>query len=155
MTFFEDTQDRLTQMMTFYDRRSLNEVLADAAQRAGFSRYTVTFTDRSVLLGRHTSTLAFNPSIPPFRTLVNRLTEGGEMNTADLRFTAPVAGAPDAVLEFFHRRENTWNALLGDSATVSGDRAKALAQRLLRLEREESAGLGVGHSLTATLVVDP
>lgn len=158
MTFFEDTSERVEQLMTFYDRHALQEVLDDAAGRAGLSRYTVTFVDRSVLVGRHTSTSAFNRSIPPYRKLVNALADGGEVRTADLRFAAPTSGAPDAVLEFFQRRENAWNALLGDTAetsTVSGNDAQALAQRLLHLERTGSPGLGVGHSLTATMVVDP
>lgn len=159
MSFFEDTADRLEQPMTFYDRPALASAIATAADAAGVRPEAVTYTDRSVLVGRHTATRTFNPGIAPYRTLVNGLVRGdAPVRPRDLRFTAPSAGAPADVLAFFATWARDWNALLdaaGDPDTpLPPDRGTELATALLRHERHHQAGLGAAHSLTATVVVD-
>nr|WP_246221350.1 class I SAM-dependent methyltransferase [Phytoactinopolyspora mesophila] len=159
MTFLEDTSERLEQPMTFYDRPALNSAIAEAAQRAAVPRVDVSFTDRSILVGRHTATRAFNPSIPPYRTLVNDLARGSStVAPADLAFDPPTVGAPDEILGFFHVLAARWNKLLEEAVPatgeVAGDDPAALAADLLQAEMDEQRGLGTGHSLTATVVVD-
>lgn len=160
MSFFEDTAEHLEQPMTFYDRPALASAIAAAADAAGVRPETVTYADRSVLVGRHTATRTFNPDIPPYRTLVNDLVRAeNPVRPRDLRFTPPTAGAPADVLAFFAAWARDWNALLdasGDPDTsLPPDRGIELATALLQQERHRQAGLGAGHSLTATVVVDP
>lgn len=160
MSFFEDTAEHLEQPMTFYDRPALASTIGAAADAAGVRPAGVTYADRSVLVGRHTATRTFNPEIPPYRTLVNDLVRGdAPVRPRDLRFTPPSAGAPAEVLAFFATWARDWNALVdaaGDpDAPLPRDRGTELATALLRQERNRQAGLGAGHSLTATVVVDP
>ncbi|MGH3512180.1 MAG: class I SAM-dependent methyltransferase [Pseudonocardiaceae bacterium] len=155
MTFFEDTTERLEQQMTFFDRTSLGEAIAAAARSTGAQPAELGFTDRSILVGRHTATRAFNPAIPPYRTLVNDLArDPSSVSLPELYFEPPTAGAPPEVLHFFRALAGSWNELLDQAATGSGKRIRALASALLRCETREQRGLGVGHSLTATVIID-
>jgi SAM-dependent methyltransferase len=161
MTFFEDTSERLEQPMTFFDRASLEDVIMAASARAGIWPVDVLFNDRSILTGRHTTTKAFNSSIPPYRTLVNDLGRGSlDVTLADLRFDPPVHGAPSGILAFFEIFSARWNMAVGqaqrdrDGRPVREVDATALASALMQCERQEQRGLGVGHSLTATVVID-
>jgi SAM-dependent methyltransferase len=155
MTFFEDTTERMEQHMTFYDRPGLDAVITTAAAMAGIRPVEVTFNDRSILLGRHTSTRQFNQSIPPYRTLVNDLSRGSvDIPVEDLLFVPPTQGAPSDVLAFFEQFGESWNSAV--QKAYHGDQldAAALAATLMQSERLEQRGLGVGHSLTATAIID-
>jgi SAM-dependent methyltransferase len=155
MTFFEDTTERLEQQMTFFDRTSLGDAIAAAARGTGAQPAELGFTDRSILVGRHTATRAFNPAIPPYRTLVNDLArDPSSVSLPELYFEPPTAGAPPEILHFFRALAGSWNELLDQAATGSGKRIRALASALLRCETREQRGLGVGHSLTATVIID-
>lgn len=155
MTFFEDTTERLEQQMTFFDRTSLGEAITAAARSTGAQPAELDFTDRSILVGRHTATRAFNPSIPPYRTLINDLArDPSSVSLPELYFEPPTAGAPPEILHFFRTLAGSWNELLDQAATGSGKRMRALASALLGCETREQRGLGVGHSLTATVIID-
>ncbi|PZS39381.1 MAG: hypothetical protein DLM62_08620 [Pseudonocardiales bacterium] len=155
MTFFEDTTERLEQQMTFFDRSSLGAAIAAAACSAGTRPAELGFTDRSILVGRHTATGAFNPSIPPYRTLINDLARGSSgVSLPELHFEPPTVGAPPEILHFFRTLAGSWNGLLDQAVTGSEKRLRALASALLRCEMREQRGLGVGHSLTATVIID-
>lgn len=155
MTFFEDTTERLEQQMTFFDRTSLGEAITAAARSSGAQPAELDFTDRSILVGRHTATRAFNPSIPPYRTLINDLArDPSSVSLPELYFEPPTAGAPPEILHFFRTLAGSWNELLDQAATGSGKRMRALASALLGCETREQRGLGVGHSLTATVIID-
>lgn len=158
MTFFEDTEQRIVEPMTFFSRDSLGEVITGAADSVGAAVKTA-FTDRSVLVGRHTATRAFNASIPPYRSLLNELFDGVRpVAVGDLVFTPPDNEAPDPVAEFFKDWATRWNGLVHEVAAgadlLQGEVATDLAARLLRFERDGQRGLGAGHSLTATVFVD-
>ncbi|HVR00293.1 MAG TPA: class I SAM-dependent methyltransferase [Mycobacterium sp.] len=154
MTFFEDTTERLEQQMTFFDRTSLGEAIAAAARSAGAQPAELNFTDRSILVGRHIATGAFNPLIPPYRTLINDLVrDPSSVSLRELYFEPPRAGAPPEILHFFRTLAGSWNEML-DQAANSGKGIRALASALLRCETQEQRGLGVGHSLTATVIID-
>jgi SAM-dependent methyltransferase len=155
MSFFEDTTERLEQQMTFFDRSSLGVAIAAAARHAGARPAELGFTDRSILVGRHTATRAFNTSIPPYRTLINDLArDSSSVSPRELYFEPPTAGAPPEILDFFRTLAGSWNELLDQAATGSGERVRALASALLRCETREQRGLGAGHSLTATVIID-
>lgn len=143
--------------MTFFDRRSLGAVIEAASDAAG-APVVVSFTDRSVLAGRHTGTKAFNPDVRPYRTLLNELASGNDrIRPEELLFEPPETGAPDAVLGFFHDWAREWNEIVrefGGDSIADGERARRLADGLLEQERNQQRGLGAGHSLTATVVLD-
>lgn len=146
------------ELMTFFDRRSLGAVIEAASDAAG-APVVVSFTDRSVLAGRHTGTKAFNPDVRPYRALLNELASGNErVRPRELLFDPPETGAPDAVLSFFRDWAREWNELVREfrdgDPIAEGERARRLADRLLEQERNQQRGLGAGHSLTATVVLD-
>lgn len=160
MSFFEDATETLHDRMSFFDRGSLDEVLVEAATRAGARLSGTTFTDRSVLAGRHTATRSFNPAIPPYRTLLNELARGNtDVVPAQLRFEPPAEPAPRQVELFFAAFAERWNRILTTAARdgqglSSAEHAKQLATALFACEQQVQQGLGVGHSLIATVVVE-
>ncbi|GAB3164028.1 hypothetical protein GCM10027258_85080 [Amycolatopsis stemonae] len=160
MSFFEEATETIHDQMSFYDRRSLDETLVEAATRARARLSRLTFTDRSILVGRHTATLAFNPAIPPYRTLLNDLARGAtDVDPARLRLRPPAEPAPRHIEAFFATFAGRWNdvvaASVGDGRGLrSADQAKALAKALFACEQQTQQGLGVGHSLMATVVVE-
>ncbi|MDT7805353.1 MAG: hypothetical protein QOI78_8786 [Actinomycetota bacterium] len=156
MSFFEGASETVEDRMSFYDRRSLDDTLVEAATGAGARLSAVTFTDRSVLAGRHTATRAFNQGIPPYRTLLNDLARGNTgVSAAQLRFEPPAAEAPPRVEAFFATFAERWNGVLASAGQPrSPEQAKRLAQALFACEQQSQQGLGVGHSLMATVLVE-
>ncbi|TDN77354.1 MULTISPECIES: class I SAM-dependent methyltransferase [Pseudonocardia] len=160
MSFFAGGGDAISEPMTFYSRPALDAVVDAARDGSGARIVTRSAVDRSVLVGRHTATGSFHPGVPRFRTLVNDLLrDPGRVRPADLRFTPATGGAPADVLAWLARFATRWNRALEpypERAGALDDAAAArLAHALLELEREAGPGLGVGHSLTMTLVVEP
>ncbi|CAM5722372.1 hypothetical protein SALBM135S_03652 [Streptomyces alboniger] len=81
--------------MTFWDSFGLRRVIDEACDRAGQRYEKVSFHDRSIMVGLDTQTREFNPDIPPYRLLVNRLERGDEtVAPSDLRFPRLPAGMP-------------------------------------------------------------
>lgn len=156
MSFFEGASETVHDQMSFYDRRSLDDALVEAATGAGARLAGVTFTDRSIVVGRHTATRAFNQEIPPYRTLLNELARGDTgVDPAQLRLEPPVGEAPPRVEAFFAKFAERWNGILVSAGEErSPDQAKRLAQTLFACEQQSQQGLGVGHSLMATVVVE-
>lgn len=158
MSFFEGATETLHDQMSFYDRGSLQETILEAATRADVRLKSVRFTDRSILVGRHTATLAFNRAIPPYRTLLNALARGNtDIEPAQLRFQPPAGQAPRQVETFFATFADRWNETVTASAgdgLRSAEHAKLLAKALFDCEQQAQQGLGVGHSLMATVVVE-
>lgn len=160
MSFFEGATETIHDQMSFYDRRSLDETLVEAASRAGARLSRLTYTDRSILVGRHTATLAFNPAIPPYRKLLNELARGAtDLDPAHLLLAPPTQPAPAPISAFFARFADRWNDAVGVSTGEgrglrSAEQAKSLAATLFACEQQAQQGLGVGHSLMATVVVE-
>lgn len=159
MSFFAGDGAGISEPMTFYGRPELDAAVAAAVAGSGARIVHATAVDRSVLVGRHTATGTFHPSVPRFRTLVNDLLrDPAAVRPADLRFVPGDSGAPRDVLDWLAGFADRWNAALAPHLGVDrldGPDAAALAHALLGLERAAGPGLGVGHSLTATLLVEP
>lgn len=159
MSFFAGGGDGISEPMTFYDRPTLDATVDEALAGSGATVLSRTAVDRSVLVGRHTATGTFHPDVPRFRTMVDDLVrDPASVRPADLRFDPARTGAPDDVLAWLAGFARRWNAVL--EPHTGADRldpgaAADLAERLLGLEREGGPGLGVGHSLTMTVVVEP
>lgn len=159
MSFFEDSKECIEDPMSFYDQESLDHVITDAGEKANVAFPHKSYADRSVLVGRHTATRTFNPAIPAFRTLINSLVTytDGPVEARQLRFAPPRAGAPDKVLEFFAHYAQRWNAIVDtydNGRRLDHEQSELFAQELLDCERQERKGLGAGHSLTATVLID-
>lgn len=158
MSFFAGGE-HIEEPMTFHDRPSLDRVVDAAAAATGARITRRAHTDRSVLVGRHTATGTFHPEVPRFRSLVNALVRDPSGVRAEaLHFAPATGGAPDVVLAHLARFAQRWNATLEPFAgrALSAPEAARLVDGLLACERDAAdAGLGVGHSFTATLLVEP
>nr|WP_255426655.1 class I SAM-dependent methyltransferase [Pseudonocardia sp. C8] len=159
MSFFAGAGAAISEPMTFYSRPALDAAVDAAVAGSGARIVSRTAVDRSVLVGRHTATGTFHPQVPRFRTLVNDLLrEPARVRPSDLGFVPATAGAPADVLAWLERFAARWNRVLepwaGAGRLGEADAAR-LAHALLELERGAGPGLGVGHSLTMTLVAEP
>ncbi len=164
MSFFHgaDGENPITASMSFHDRRSVGRALARARRRAPAEILSVEFHDRSVMVGRHTTTAALNPDLPNYRSLVNRLRDGDVTVDLDsLRFCAPSRPAPAEVTGFFAALEPRWNACLelserSEARGGASSRSRTrLADRLRALERGTQQGLGAAHSLICVVLAAP
>ncbi|ANY05136.1 class I SAM-dependent methyltransferase [Pseudonocardia sp. HH130630-07] len=159
MSFFAGGGATISEPMTFYGRDRLDACVDAALPGTGARVVSRTAVDRSVLVGRHTATGSFHPEVPRFRTLVNDLVRAPHrVCPDDLAFVPATSGAPAEVLTWLAGFADRWNAVLRPWAGARGlddaDGAR-LAHALLDLERAAGPGLGVGHSLTMTLIVEP
>ncbi len=161
MSFFAGTDDVPHSEMTFHSRPSLWSAVTDAAAAAGARVTTAAFHDRSVAVGRHTATGEFDPHVPPYRTLVNRLYAGDTtLELGDLAMRSPDGPAPEDVRRFFDRYTAAWNERLADAGAIERELGAtaagrvALARSLQALEHGLQSGLGTAHSLSALLVIE-
>ena len=159
MSFFAGSGEHIEEPMTFYDRPALDRVVDAAAAATGARITRRAHTDRSVLVGRHTATGTFHPEAPRFRSLVNALVrDPAGVRAEQLHFVPAVDGAPEPVLAHLAAFARRWNSTLEPYAgrPLARPEAARLAGELLARERDAAdAGLGVGHSFTATLLVEP
>lgn len=161
MTFFQGGEPAPEAKMSFYGQSDLAAVIADGTRHGGLLPVRVEYFDRSIGVGRHTVTGAFNPALPPYRELVNRLF-AGDVTVAlpDLRIEDPCGEAPPEVLNFFTGFATRWNERLWHCAEVESTRwASAasrtrLARQLRDVEFSAQRGLGAGHSLICLLHLD-
>lgn len=157
MTFFKNSAPPIRDEMTHFGHQELSMLITSAASAAGVRIDDAVFTDRSVAVGRHTSTGEFNSTIPPYRDLVNSLLRGD--NTVDIQdLKLPDMhsdSAPHAVNVFFDHYTRRWNDRVAAHATAhSTQNTRALGLALAALETEQRPGLGIGHSLSATVTID-
>lgn len=166
MSFFATEQAAASTDMTCYSAAELRAVIATAAQRAGCRLSGIDCYDRSILVGRHSSTAEFTPGLRPYRRLVNDLFNPEvEVDYDELLFEPYVPDAPEPITRFFTDYARQWNALVtevrelgrstADAEHVAGVLQPMLAAGLNRLETTQQQGLGVGHSLAAVAYTQP
>ncbi|MGH3928528.1 MAG: methyltransferase domain-containing protein, partial [Pseudonocardiaceae bacterium] len=166
MSFFDSDQPATSADMTCYSGAELKDVLRQAADLADCQLTGLVCHDRSIMVGRHTSTGEFVSDLPPYRTLVNDLFDPDrDVDYDQLLFDVALPEAPTPIAEFFHDFSHDWNALITDMgryslAATSRDQVTAVLQPMLasgleRLEATRQRGLGVGHSLTAVAYTQP
>jgi SAM-dependent methyltransferase len=164
MSFFhgaDERDDAIAAPMSVHTRRSVAAALERAAGATGVRLRSVDYHDRSVMVGRHTTTGAFAPDVPNYRSLVNRLHEG-DVTVAldDLSFTAPAVDAPAEITDFFAALEPAWNACLARTAAreaADGPTIEArtcLATGLRDVEYRLQRGLGAAHSLIGVAIIE-
>jgi len=162
MSFFQGIGSQASAIaaaMSFYSRQSLHELLLEARDASGTDIVDIGYYDRSVMVGRHTSTGAFNPALPRYRDLVNKLYNGDiELALEELLISSPAACASPEVSDFFGSFSALWNsalhhALLREHHTgTTADHRRRLADTLRRLEHGAQQGIGAGHSLIAVAI---
>lgn len=155
MSFFATDVEPVSTPMTTWSGAALTALIEQAAAAAGVRVVTLDLVDRSIAVGRHTSTGEYTPELPRLRDLVSALADPAvDQDASALRLTLSLPDAPDAVLALHRDLSGAWNTAL-DAHLAGPDPSSpaaqlALAHALRAIERErETRGLGVGHSLTA------
>lgn len=163
LSFFVEGCPETPLAMKFHSRQSLQRIFTQAARKTGISIESIQYYDRSILVGLHTATLAFNPNIPPYRTLVNQLFEGSlDVDLSSLFFKSPESSNdyPTEIAEFFDQLAYHWNAAVNetiaveDSTGISSVQRINLAKKLCSLEHKLQQGLGAAHTLIAAAIIN-
>ncbi|MFF1488846.1 class I SAM-dependent methyltransferase [Streptomyces sp. NPDC058319] len=159
MSFFHSEQRTDDVPMTFWDAHTLSNCVRTASAAAGCPVRRQRLFDRSVMVGRHTATGQFNPGMPPYRLLVNRLEDGVAVATDELRMRQVPEEAPDSIRMFYASFRRQWNDVLDyigqrSSRLPAAVAAPMLARGLRAVEHKLASGLGTGHSLTAVITLD-
>jgi SAM-dependent methyltransferase len=154
MSFFATDEDVPATPMTTWDGAELAATIRRAASAAGAEVADLRLVDRSLAVGRHTMTGEYTPGLPRLRDLVDALMEpDADVDPARLRIDVALPAAPDEVLAQHAAFTTAWNAALAEPLAAPATQS-ALAERLRSVEASfETAGLGLGHSLTAFAVL--
>lgn len=165
MSFFATDHEADATDMTTYDGESLRHLILKSAQHAGVHAHHLGLTDRSIMVGRHTMTGEYTPGLPQWRTHVNALHDNTQpCDLAQLLCTLDLPDTPEPIRAFFTSFLHRWNDTVmraQHAIAASNDPEKwrevqpQLFTDLLQLEHNAQQGLGVGHSLTAVVVVAP
>jgi len=150
MSFFTTDTDASATPMTTWDGAALAALLERAAVAAGTRILDIRLVDRSLAVGRHTMTGEYTPDLPRLRDLVDGLVDPLlSIDPRDLRIDLVLPDAPADILAHHTAFAASWNAALDEAIEPA-----ALAELLRAIESGfEDAGLGVGHSLTAFVVL--
>lgn len=160
MSFFADTAVPPTVEMTFYSQEDLEGVIDASCPDALRARIDgVEFWDRSVFVGRHTSTGVYNPSLPRLRPLINELASTSPPSEYLEQLIIPIekVGVLDDQIAAKAREElegrcMAWNDVV--CAAIRGEQAGGVCEALRRVDQGvEGEGVGIGHSLTAVIRV--
>jgi SAM-dependent methyltransferase len=166
MSFFVTDQELTSTPMTTYGGEELAALVRAAAERAGCALDRIDLVDRSIVVGRHTGTGEYTPGLRPYRQLVNDLADADiEVELDQLRLgDLDLTGGPSEVDAFLASFSARWDAVLDRAEAaaagrpadeVAGVLQPRLAEELRQLEVGAQPGLGVAHSLTATVVTRP
>ena len=158
MSFFASDADADAAPMTTWDGADLEVAVRAAVAEAGRTVLDLVRVDRSLAVGRHTSTGEYTPGLPRLRDLVDALVEpDADVDPSALRIDVALPDAPAPVLAAHRELAAAWNARIDAAAAGEPDGAearRALAAGLRDVEAaREAAGLGLGHSLTLFAVV--
>jgi len=140
MSFFESEGNPEPTWMSFYSHKHLQEIMQQAADDVGCPVEKFEFFDRSIMVGRHTSTGQFNPGLPQYRNLINSLLDPSEeTNLSKLLFQVKLGDAPDYILDFFSKFSGWWNFLVKEAAELLGESLPAAVVELPPEVREFKA----------------
>ncbi len=119
MTFFQSEGDAEATWMSFYSHHQLQKIMQQAVNQVGCPVQKFEFFDRSIMVGRHTSTRQFNPKLPQYRDLVNSLLDPSlETDLSKLIFQVELDSAPEYILDFFRKFSGWWNTLVSEAAAI-------------------------------------
>ncbi len=119
MNFFESESKAEPTWMSFYSHQHLQEIMQKAAKAAGCPIEKLEFFDRSIMVGRHTSTRQFNSELPQYRNLINSLLDPSkETELGQLIFQVELGAAPEHITGFFNKFSSWWNCLVGEAMSI-------------------------------------
>ncbi|MEM8779254.1 MAG: class I SAM-dependent methyltransferase [Cyanobacteria bacterium P01_G01_bin.49] len=97
----------------FWAGKEVKELAQEISSKTGVKLEVVKLVDRSILVGRHTDTRAFNPKLKPTRRLINSLHEDYmRTNLEDLMLDASIFPEHEFITPLLHELINCWNILL-------------------------------------------
>ena len=122
MNFFQSDGEADFTPMSFYSAKDLNKLIHEAAAQANCKLSGIEFFDRSVMVGRHTSTGEFTPNLSRYRNLVNSLMDADSTTDfEELMFNLELGDAPAEIIDFFKTFQGWWNQLIREAAILCGD----------------------------------
>lgn len=123
MSFLADGEHEEPAMMTCYYAPELKQKIHAAINKAGCEVTSIEFFDRSIMVGRHTSTREYNSSIPPYRELINNLYKSDTTTDfQELLFQSEVSeSSPALVQQFFQDFSQKWDCLVAEAAEFCGE----------------------------------
>ena len=122
MNFFQSDGEADFTPMSFYSAKDLDQLIHSAAAQVDCKISGIEFFDRSVMVGRHTSTGEFTPNLSRYRNLVNSLMdEGCTTDFEQLMFNTELGDAPAEVIDYFKTFRGWWNQLIREAAILCGD----------------------------------
>ncbi len=122
MSFFSTDDEMPATEMSVYSADDLGQLIRQAADDASCAVTDIEFFDRSIMVGRHTTTGEYNQAIPQYRTLVNSLMDASRQTEfSQLLFNVPTDEAPANIVKFFKRFSMAWNALVAEAAAHCGE----------------------------------
>ncbi len=131
MNFFQSDGEADFTPMSFYSAKDLNKLIHEAAAQVNCKISGIDFFDRSVMVGRHTSTGEFTPNLSRYRNLVNSLMDvDSTTNLEELVFDVELGDAPAEIIDFFTTFRGWWNQLIIEAATLCGDSVDAVGSTL-------------------------
>ncbi|MDJ0772649.1 MAG: class I SAM-dependent methyltransferase [Mastigocoleus sp. MO_167.B18] len=122
MNFFQSDGEADFTPMSFYSAQELNQLIHEAAAQANCKLSNIDFFDRSVMVGRHTSTGEFTPNLSRYRNLVNSLMDVDfTTDFEQLMFDVELGEAPAEIIDFFKTFRDWWNQLIREAAIFCGE----------------------------------
>ncbi|MGD1699611.1 methyltransferase domain-containing protein [Dapis sp. BLCC M229] len=122
MSFFESEGNAEPTWMSFYSHHHLQEIMQQAVNEVGCPVEKFEFFDRSIMVGRHTSTGQFNPDLPQYRNLMNSLLDPSQKtDLSQLIFQVELETSPEHILEFFSQFSSWWNSLVSEATAILGE----------------------------------
>ncbi|MGD1807681.1 class I SAM-dependent methyltransferase [Dapis sp. BLCC M126] len=119
MSFFKSEGQAKPTLMSFYSHDHLENIIRNAASEVGCPIKKLAFFDRSIVVGRHTSTGAFNPTLPKYRNLVNSLLDQNQKTDLNKLILRVESGdAPEYITQFFHEFSGWWNTIIAEAAEL-------------------------------------
>ncbi|MEB3339204.1 class I SAM-dependent methyltransferase [Okeania sp.] len=119
MSFFKSEGEAKPTLMSFYSHEHLEKIIRNAASEVNCPIKNLAFFDRSIVVGRHTSTGAFNRELPKYRNLVNSLLDPNqETDLNQLILRVESGDAPEYIIKFFHQFSGWWNTIIAEAAEL-------------------------------------
>ena len=97
----------------FWTGEEVKALAQELTTKTGVELEVVKLVDRSLLVGRHTDTRAFNPKLKPIRRLINSLHEDYlRTNLEELMLDASIFPEHPFITPLLHELINCWNILI-------------------------------------------
>jgi SAM-dependent methyltransferase len=161
MSFFSEVTSPPVALMTFYSRNDLSRIITESISADMRKRLVgYNFWDRSVFVGRHTSTCLYNNQMPRMRSLINEIASTDRVAPSAIeRLKIPTSAIeprdvsiPEVITSALSSLSGEWNRIVRDATAEREVDSHSLCASLKSVDQGAyREGLGIGHSLTAVL----